>query len=74
MPMLNIVSAIFFIIIAWWGLQALNMGGWLRHPESAQAKTLQILLSIVIGYNVSTFFTDYLSWFTMLKNSMISSS
>ena len=28
----------------------------------AQAKLLQILLSLVIGYEVARFFLDYLSW------------
>jgi uncharacterized integral membrane protein (TIGR02327 family) len=71
MPLLNIAAALFFIIIAWWGLQALKFEKLVRNPQSAQAKLLQILLSIALGTVIANFFTDYLSWFTLLKESFV---
>ncbi|GEB31333.1 MULTISPECIES: DUF1146 family protein [Brevibacillus] len=59
---LSIVLSIVFIALAWWALQSFRFEKILKHPAGAQAKLLQILLSIVIGYEVSRFFLDYLGW------------
>jgi uncharacterized integral membrane protein (TIGR02327 family) len=62
--LLNIMSALFFIIVAWWSLQALKFERFVRNPNSPQAKLLLILLSIVLGTIVAQFFRDYLNWFS----------
>ncbi|EJL46561.1 putative membrane protein YwzB [Brevibacillus agri] len=59
---LSIVMSIVFIALAWWALQSFRFEKIVKHPQGAQAKLLQILLSIVIGYEVSRFFLDYLGW------------
>ncbi len=71
MPLLNIAAALFFIIIAWWALQALKFEKLVRQPRSPQAKVLQMILSIALGTLVANFFTDYLSWFTLLQESLL---
>jgi uncharacterized integral membrane protein (TIGR02327 family) len=72
MPLLNIAAALFFIIVAWWALQALKFEKLVRNPRSPQAKVLQIILSIALGSLIATFFTDYLTWFTLLQQSLLS--
>lgn len=59
---LSIVLSIVFIGLAFWALQSFRFEKILKRPAGAQAKLLQILLSIVIGYEVSRFFLDYLGW------------
>ncbi|MFD2368422.1 DUF1146 family protein [Brevibacillus sp. GCM10020057] len=59
---LSIILTIVSIGLSWWSLQSLSFEKILKHPNGAQAKLLQILLSIVIGYEISRFFLDYLGW------------
>lgn len=64
---LHIIVHILFIAITWWALQAFKFDLFVKNPQSAQAKTLMILLTIAISYLVSSFFLNYLNWSTMLK-------
>jgi uncharacterized integral membrane protein (TIGR02327 family) len=65
---LNIVLSVVFIGVSWWALQAFRFDLFVKKPDSAQAKLLQILLSIFIGYGVARFFMEYLGWSLMLKD------
>ncbi|WP_411502915.1 DUF1146 family protein [Brevibacillus centrosporus] len=58
----SIIVTIVFIGLAWWSLQSLRFEKIVKKPNSAQAKLLQILLSVVVGYEISRFFLDYLGW------------
>ena len=60
--MFSIISHLFFIAIAFYGLQALHFDKFLRANRVFQARLLYILLTIVIGSTVSNFFFDYLDW------------
>ncbi|MDO3678852.1 DUF1146 family protein [Paenibacillus ehimensis] len=62
--MINIVIVLVFIGVSWWALQELKLEMMLRRPKSAQAKMLQILLSIALGYQTARFVIDYLEWST----------
>lgn len=64
---INILISIVFIALSWWALQAFRFDLFVVKPDSAQAKLLQILLAIFIGYGVARFFMDYLGWSLMLK-------
>jgi uncharacterized integral membrane protein (TIGR02327 family) len=64
---INILVAIVFIALSWWALQAFRFDLFVHKIDSAQAKLLQILLSIFIGYGVARFFMDYLGWSLMLR-------
>lgn len=58
----SIIVTIVFIGLAWWSLQSLRFEKIVKKPNSAKAKLLQILLSVVVGYEISRFFLDYLGW------------
>lgn len=59
---MSIILSIVFIGLSWWALQSFRFDMFLKKQNSGQAKLLQILLSIMIGYEVSRFFFDYLGW------------
>jgi uncharacterized integral membrane protein (TIGR02327 family) len=65
---MSIILSIVFIGLSWWALQSFRFEKILKHPNGAQAKLLQIFLSIVIGYEVSRFFLDYLGWSLLFGN------
>jgi len=64
----GILLTIISIGFSWWALQAIRFDIFTHHPSSAQTKILQIILSIVIGYQLAQFFLDYLGWSYNLKN------
>lgn len=64
----NIVITLLSIGLSWWCLQMVNFDVLLKNAKSAQAKVLQIILSIVIGYNVAKFIIDYSYWSNMLSH------
>jgi hypothetical protein len=70
MPLINIAAILFFIIIAWWSLQALKFERFVKEPNSSRAKLLQILLAIALGSIIARFFIDYVTWFSLLRNSL----
>ncbi|MCR2821379.1 DUF1146 family protein [Lederbergia panacisoli] len=65
--LINIISHVFFIGIAFFALQALNFEKLLRANRVFQARLLYILLTIVIGSVASNFFLDYLNWSRQLQ-------
>ncbi|HZG83211.1 MAG TPA: DUF1146 family protein [Brevibacillus sp.] len=65
---LSIILSIIFIGLSWWALQSIRFEKILKRPNGAQAKLLQIFLSIVIGYELSRFFLDYLGWSMVFGN------
>ncbi|WP_232697882.1 DUF1146 family protein [Brevibacillus daliensis] len=64
---MNITISIVCIGISWWALQSFRFDLFVKNPKGAQAKLLQILLAIVIGHGVSTFFFDYLGHSLLLN-------
>ena len=65
--LLNIVLTLICVGLSFWALQQLKLDQWLKNPGSTQAKLLQLLLSIALGYEVASFLNSYLSWSGMLK-------
>ncbi len=65
--MIQIMVVVVCIAVAWWALQSFRIDLFLKHPASAQAKLLQILLSVVLGYQLGKFIIDYFYWSTLLK-------
>ncbi len=55
------------IFVSWWSLQQFRFDLFLKQPKSAPAKVLQILLSIVLGYEVARFVIDYFNWSQLLR-------
>lgn len=63
----NIVTVLVCILVAWWTLQQVRFDLAVRNPRSGQAKLLQLLVSIALGYLVARFLLDYLDWSSVLK-------
>lgn len=57
---INLISHIFFILIAFWSLQSVRTDTFIKKYHIPQARTLYILLAIAIGYTVSSFFIDFI--------------
>jgi len=64
----NIVVVLICIGFAWFALQSIRFDVFLKDPKHGQAKLLQIILSIVLGYQFGKFIIDYSSWSTGLKH------
>jgi uncharacterized integral membrane protein (TIGR02327 family) len=65
--LINMLLSIVLIGISWWALQVFKFDLFFRETNGPQAKMVQILISIVIGHGVATFFIDYMQWTTFLK-------
>ncbi|WJH36284.1 DUF1146 family protein [Paenibacillus aurantius] len=65
--LIYILMALICIGFSWWALQQFRFDLFLKNPKSAQAKALQILLSIALGYEAARFLVDYFNWSAMLK-------
>ena len=57
---INLVSHIFFVLIAFWAMQALKTDVLIKKYHIPQARTLYILVSIALGYTASNFFIDFI--------------
>ncbi len=66
--LLGIVVIIVCIALTWWALQIFRFDLFTHNPNSPQAKTLQVILSIVIGYLLASFFLDFLNWSLNIVN------
>jgi|DewCreStandDraft_1066081.scaffolds.fasta_scaffold00025_155 uncharacterized integral membrane protein (TIGR02327 family) len=63
----NVLITVICIWIAWWALQGFRFDIFMRNPGGPQAKVLLIMISIILGYLVSSFIIDYLQWSLLLK-------
>ncbi|WP_025025738.1 DUF1146 family protein [Caldalkalibacillus mannanilyticus] len=64
---ISMLLSIFFIGVSWWALQAFKFDLFIRNKNGTQAKLLQLIIAIVLGYGVTSFFMDYLKWSALLK-------
>ncbi|KYD07036.1 DUF1146 family protein [Heyndrickxia sporothermodurans] len=60
--LLSIISHLFFIVLTFWALGALNFEKLLKPNRVIQARLLYVLITIAIGSAISNFFLDYLLW------------
>ncbi len=65
--LVHIVVSIICIGISWWALQVFKFDLFVKSPKGPQAKALQIILSIVLGYECASFIMDYAEWSALLK-------
>ncbi len=63
----HILLVIICIGVSWWTLQVFRFDLFLRNHKGMQAKLLQILLSVMLGYEIARFISDYFEWSQMLK-------
>ncbi|WP_281883116.1 DUF1146 family protein [Paenibacillus sp. YYML68] len=59
---LNILLVLMFIGLSWWVLQELKLEQLFKRPRGMRAKLLHIMLSVVLGYEITRFVIDYLAW------------
>jgi uncharacterized integral membrane protein (TIGR02327 family) len=65
--LVNIMIVLMAIFFSWWSLQQFRFDLFLKNPKSVPGKMLQVLLSIVLGYEVARFVIDYFNWSQLLK-------
>lgn len=65
--LVNILVSIVCIGLSWWALQAFRLDLFVKRPDSAQTKLLQIILAVFVGHGVASFFMEYLGWSMMLE-------
>lgn len=58
----SIVIHLFFIVITWWALLAINIDPLIKKGKIVQARLLMMLITIAIASAVSNFFLDYLNF------------
>lgn len=63
----HIIVVLISIVICWWALQSVRFDVFLKNYKEGKAKLLQVILSIVIGYQFGKFIIDYSSWSAGLK-------
>lgn len=56
----TLISHIFFILVAFWALQAIRVEKIIRKYHIMQARILYLLISIAIGYAASSFFIEFI--------------
>ncbi|MBP1906959.1 putative integral membrane protein (TIGR02327 family) [Paenibacillus turicensis] len=62
-----IIVSLICIGLSWWAMQNVKWELFIRHPQGAQGKLLQLLFAIIIGHFVAAFVIDYLSYTIMLR-------
>ncbi len=65
--LVNILTSLICITLSWWVLQNVRFDLFLREPGGIQGKALQVILAIVLGHGLATFFIDYMGWSGMIR-------
>lgn len=55
------------ILLAWWALTAFRLDAFLREPKSLRARMLQLIIAVVIGYNLAKFLMDYAHFASLMR-------
>lgn len=58
----SIIVSVALIGVSWWALQAFRFDLFLKNPQGPQAKLLQIIMSIFLGYQMASFLMEYFGW------------
>lgn len=59
--LVTLISHMFFIGMSFWGLQSLRIDHLFKKNRVQQVRFLYVLLAIVLGYNLSRFFLDFIT-------------
>lgn len=65
--LIQIILSLMCISVSWWALRTVRFDLWLKSVRSPQAVMLQMILSVVLGYQLARFLYDYANWSSMLK-------
>ena len=60
--LITLISHIFFVGVSFWSLQSLRMYQFFKKYRTQEIRALYILVSIVLGYNLSSFFLEFLTY------------
>lgn len=60
--LMGVTITIICIALSFWALQIFRFDLFTFDPKSPQAKTLQIIISIILGYQLGQFLINYLGW------------
>ena len=60
--LITLKSHIFFVGVSFWSLQSLRMDQFFKKYRTQEIRALYILVSIVLGYNLSSFFLEFLTY------------
>ncbi|HEX7058123.1 MAG TPA: DUF1146 family protein [Bacilli bacterium] len=64
---IGIVVVLICMVAVWWALQQVRWEVFLKNAKSPQAKGLQMILTIILGYELARFIMDYLGWSLTLQ-------
>jgi len=59
--LITLISHVFFIGVSFWGLQSLRIEHLFKKYRIQQVRAFYIMLSVALGYILSTFFLDFLT-------------
>lgn len=69
-PWLVLLSHVFFIGLTFYALQSVRYEQFIRKNKVFQAQLLFVLISMAIGYTLSTFFLDLSIWSNTLLSTI----
>lgn len=55
------------ILLSWWAVRIVRWEVFLKDIKSPQGKVLQVLIAVVLGYELAQFLIHYSNWSSMLK-------
>lgn len=55
------------ILICWWTVRQVRWDIFLKNVTSAQSKLLQVIVAVILGYQLAQFFIHYSNWASMLR-------
>ncbi|SFI66072.1 DUF1146 domain-containing protein [Thermoflavimicrobium dichotomicum] len=64
--LINIILSISSILFCWSILSNIRIDKWIQTKKPFQIRVLMLLLSIIFGHQLATFFIDYLDWTRMI--------
>lgn len=65
--LVNIFLSIIGIVFVWWILMGMRIEQLFKKNQVVQARALMIVLSIVLGHQLASFFIDYISWSRLIS-------
>lgn len=58
---IRIICHMMFIYVSFWAMQSIRIEQFFKAHQTSQVRLLIVLISIVIGFTVSSFFLEFLS-------------
>lgn len=65
--LLRIMVTLLCILLTWWALKIVRFDIFVKDIKSIQSRVLQLILAIVIGFQLGQFFIAYSDWSSGLR-------